>query len=98
MKQAHRATCVAIAILVLNLFVYPCFAAEGPAAGPEKNITVNDPQFIPLSEAKSLQSGLKWYWYAIGAAVIGGGIAAASSGGKSTTTSAPTAGAVTGTW
>jgi hypothetical protein len=98
MKRVHRTTCLVIAALVLNLFVSPCFAAGGPPAGPEKNITVNDPQFIPLSEAKSMREGLKWYWYLIGAAVIGGGIAAAASGNKSSTSSPPAPGAVTGTW
>jgi len=100
MKRVHRTTCLVIAALVLNLFVSPCFAAGGPPAGPEKNITVNDPQFIPLSEAKSLREGLKWYWYLIGAAVIGGGIALAAGSNKdsSTTSAAPPTGAVTGTW
>jgi hypothetical protein len=98
MKRVHRTTCLVIAALVFNLFVSPCFAAGGPPAGPEKNITVNDPQFIPLSEAKSMREGLKWYWYLIGAAVIGGGIAAAASGNKSSTSSPPAPGAVTGTW
>jgi hypothetical protein len=87
-----------LAVLVLNLFVSPCFAIDGANAAEEKNITVNDPQFIPLSEAKSLREGLKWYWYLIGAAVIGGGIAAAAAGNNSSTSSTPTTGGVTGTW
>jgi hypothetical protein len=89
---------VVVAALVLNLFVSPCFAAGGPPADPGKNITVNDPQFIPLSEAKSLREGMKWYWYLIGAAVVGGGIAAAAAGNKSSTSSTPTTGGVTGAW
>jgi len=100
MNRVLRSICWGLAALVLNLFVSPCFAAEGQTAGTEKNITVNDPQFIPLSEAKSLREGLKWYWYLIGAAVIGGGIAVAAAGNKdsTTTTTAPTTGSVTSTW
>ena len=100
MKRILCSTCWVLAALVLNLFVSPCFAAEGATAGAEKNITVNDPQFIPLSEAKSLREGVKWYWYLIGAAVIGGGIAVAAASGNdsNTTTTAPTTGSVTSTW
>lgn len=98
MKRVHRATCLVLAVLMLNLFVSPCFPAEGSTAGPDKNITVNDPQFLPLSEAKSLREGLKWYWYLVGAAVIGGGIALAAAGNKDSTSGAPANGAVSGTW
>ena len=97
MKRVHRFTCWVLAALLLNLFVSPCFAADGAKTGEEKHITVNDPQFIPLSEAKSLREGLKWYWYLIGAAVIGGGIAIAASN-KDSNTTAPTTGSVTSAW
>jgi len=100
MKRVHRAICALVAALTLNLFVSPCFAADGLPSGPEKKITVNDPQFVPLSEPKSLQEGgkLKWYWYVIGAALIGGGIAVAAAGSKDNGTSAPTTGGVSGSW
>jgi len=101
MGTSMRLTSVLLAVFFINAFVLPggVFGQEPSPALAEGKITTVDPQFVPLSEPKSIEKpGLKWYWYAIGLAVIGGAIAAAASGGGSNTAAAPSSGSVTGTW
>jgi ABC-type cobalt transport system substrate-binding protein len=99
MGTTMRLLSALIAVFVFNAFVMPAGAWAQEAAVAEGKITTVDPQFVPLSEPKSIEKpGLKWYWYLVGLAVIGGAIAAAGSGGGGSGSSAPSSGAVTGTW
>lgn len=103
MGKPMRLVALFLALCVLNAYAVPAVSRAQDAApvSPEGKVTTVDPQFVPLSEPKSIEKpGLKWYWYLLGLAVIGGGIAAAAAGGKesTTTTTGPTTGSVTGTW
>jgi hypothetical protein len=102
MGTTMRLLSVLIAVLFFNAFVLPAgaWAQEASPALAEGKITTVDPQFVPLSDPRSIEKpGLKWYWYLVGLAVIGGAIAAAASGGGSSSgAAAPSSGSVTGTW
>lgn len=101
MRGMIRLTSVLVALLVLNLYVTPCFAAGEAAPLPgQAKVTTNDPQFIPLSEEQVIKKGLPWYVYVIGIVVIGALAAAGGGGGGggSSTTTAPSTGTVTGSW
>lgn len=100
MGTTMRLLSVLIAVLFINAFVLPAGACAQETAAAEGKITTVDPQFVPLSEPKSIEKpGLKWYWYLVGLAVLGGAVAAAASGGgNSSGAAAPSSGSVTGTW
>jgi hypothetical protein len=102
-----RLTCVVAAACVLHLYAVPGFAAgegmpQGSASSGEAKVTTNDPQFIPLTEEQEIKKGVKWYWYLIGAVLVGGALAAAGGGGGggSTTTvnPPPATGTISGSW
>lgn len=99
MRKMLRLTSMIVAAFILHLSTVPCFAAGKPPVQGEAKVTTNDPQFIPLTEEQEIKTGVKWYWYLVGLAVIGGAIAAAGGGGGTTTTpTPPSTGTVTGTW
>jgi hypothetical protein len=101
MGTSMRVISAIMAVFFVNAFVLPAgvLAQESSPALAEGKITTVDPQFVPLSDPMSIEKpGLKWYWYAIGLAVIGGAIAAAAGGGGSSSAAAPSSGTVTGTW
>jgi hypothetical protein len=98
-----RLLTVAVAVCVFNALVFPAgvWAKELAPAPSDAKVTTVDPQFVPLSEAQSIEKpGVKWYWYLIGAVLIGGIAAAAGGGGGGggSTSATPTTGTVSGTW
>jgi len=100
MKRSVRIGSVLLTVLVLHLCALPCLGAGGAAPPGVKKVTTNDPQFIPLSEEQAIKTGVKWYWYVLGAVAVAGIAAAAGGGGgggSSTPTPAPT-GTVTVGW
>lgn len=101
MGTTMRLASAMLAVLFFNAFVLPAgvCAQEAAPALSEGKITTVDPQFVPLSEPRSIEKpGLKWYWYLLGLAVVGGAIAAAGGGGGGGGSSAPSSGSVAGTW
>jgi len=101
MRKMLRLTSMIVAAFILHLYTVPCFAAGKLPVQGEAKVTTNDPQFIPLTEEQEIKTGVKWYWYLIGLAVIGGAIAAAGGGGGGgggSSTPPITTGTVTGTW
>lgn len=103
MGRTMRLLTVAVALCVFNALVLPAgvWAGDVAPAPSDAKVTTVDPQFVPLSEAQSIEKpGVKWYWFLIGAALIGGIAAVAGGGGGSTTTTSttPTTGTVSGTW
>ena len=96
MKMRIRIISVAIAVYLLIASVLPCLGAETAVPGPEKKkVTVNDPQFIPLSDEQVIAKPVKWYWYALGIGALAGAVGGGGSGGSS---SSPSSGSVTVGW
>ena len=94
MKMRIRTTSVIVAVCILCLNVLPCLGA-GEAPAPEKQkMTVNDPQFIPLSDEQVIAKPVKWYYIALGLGAVAG-LAGGGGGGGS---SAPSDGTVTVGW
>jgi len=81
MKRSLRIGSVLLAVLVLHLCALPCLGAGEAVLPGVKKVTTNDPQFTPLSEEQEIKTGVKWYWYLLGAVAIGGIAAAAAGGG-----------------
>ena len=102
MKRSLRIGSVLLAVLVLHLCALPCLGAGEAVLPGVKKVTTNDPQFTPLSEEQEIKTGVKWYWYLLGAVAIGGIAAAAAGGGggggSSSGGTTPTTGTVTGSW
>jgi hypothetical protein len=100
MSRGIRPFCAFLSVwFALVAVAGPAWSAGEPlAVSVEKKVTVNDPEFVPLSEGQA-EKGLKWYWYALGVLVVGGGVAAAlAAGGNDTATTSPTTGSVSSTW
>ena len=98
MGKGFRIVSVLVVVCVLHLCALPCLGAGAPPAAVKK-VTTNDPQFLPLSEEQEIKTGVKWYWYVLGAVAIGGIAAAAGGGGGGSSSSTPaSSGTVTGTW
>lgn len=103
MNGMFRLTCVVAAVCVLHLYAMPCFAAgeaapQGAATPSAAKVTTSDPEFIPLSEEKEIKKGVRWYWYALGIAVIGAIVAGIGGGGGGGGSTPASPGTVTGTW
>jgi len=103
MKRSVRIGSVLLAVLVLHLCALPCLGAGEAVLPGVKKVTTNDPQFTPLSEEQAIKTGVKWYWYVLGAVAVAGIAAAAGGGGgggggSSNGGTTPTTGTVTGTW
>jgi hypothetical protein len=98
MGKGFRIVSVIVAICVLHLYALPCLGAAAPPA--VKKVTTNDPQFLPLSEEQEIKTGVKWYWYVLGAVAIGGiaAVAGGGGGGSSSSSTPASSGTVTGTW
>ena len=67
MKRSVRIGSVLLAVLVLHLCALPCLGAGEAVLPGVKKVTTNDPQFTPLSEEQAIKTGVKWYWYVLGA-------------------------------
>jgi hypothetical protein len=94
MNGSIRIIGILVAISLLFVGVSPGLCAE-EVTGPEsKKVTMNDPQFIPLADEQVIAKPVKWYYYALGAAVLGA--AAGGAGGGSS--SGPEDGFVTVGW
>lgn len=83
MKTRVRITSVTIAVCMLLASSLPCLGAGAPPAPEKQKVTVNDPQFIPLSDEQVIAKPVKWYWYALGIGAIGGLAGGAGGGGGS---------------
>jgi len=83
MKMRIRNTSVILTVCILLVSVIPCLGA-GTVPAPEKQkVTVNDPQFIPLSDEQVIAKPVKWYYYALGLGVLGAAVGGGGGGGSS---------------
>lgn len=72
MRSKLRITGAAMAACILLVTVLPCMGA-GTVPAPEKQkVTVNDPQFIPLSDEQVIAKPVRWYYYVLALGVLGG--------------------------
>lgn len=82
MKKMVRITCVIVVATVICLSVLPCLGADRASEPEKQKMTVNDPQFIPLSDEQVISKPVKWYWYALGIGVLAGAMGGGGSGGS----------------
>lgn len=94
MKIKIRITSVVIAVCLLLVTAFPCLGADKPPAPEKQKVTVNDPQFIPLSDEQVIAKPVKWYYYALGIGLLGGAVGGGGGGGSSS----PSTGSVTVGW
>jgi len=89
MRTRIRITSVIVVVCIFWVGIIPCLGAgEVPSAvlKDSKKLTVNDPQFIPLSDEQVIAKPVKWYYIALGLGAVAG-LAGGGGGGGSSGTS-----------